>query len=519
MSTATLNSALYRKVKTHTTYDRYFTKTPCKSTYLGEYTTTGGMQQMVEWAFKYNDFSKEISEKLKRASLKETVASIYQFSYDHIQYQADGYDQQLRSPSCTWNARLEGIDCKSYSLFVSTILTNLNIPHSFRKVKQPASPSRWSHVYVVIHSGTNTFIIDPTKRVNTEVKYTQKEDMEVKLPYYGLHGSQEMLEEFVTDDEIFSGFKQVIALLKKAHVEERYIKRIINKTKVSYYKFKGFDFPFRLEETGLLIDDEILILGTNQQGLNAAVVGVGFLKNILGDVDFGQEIGKVFKYGLNSWGASHTPESYPGSESFKAYMAEIERLVKKITPENVGPGLSRVDQYLSFLNYQHRYWRDNIGRAYSSRLAMTHATFAFDKIRIGIVDKLVNEYQGKGVNFVITQTTTSEMMPWHASKTKFGRASYTHRSFRATNINYDKKIDPIDPVKTIEDIVTGSGTTPVKTSNPPVVITTTTDTTSDGGKKVNQAGIGGGTIAIAALVLGGGFLLLNNNKEKSNTIK
>ena len=136
MNIATVNKALRREVKTHTMYDRYFTKTPCKSTFLGDYTTTGGLQQMVELSLKYKSFSKEISKVLKGRNLKETVANIHQFIYEHVQYNADHIDQELRTPSCTWNSRLEGTDCKSQSLFASTILLCLNIPHSFRKVRR-----------------------------------------------------------------------------------------------------------------------------------------------------------------------------------------------------------------------------------------------------------------------------------------------------------------------------------------------------------------------------------------------
>ena len=528
MSTATLNSALYRKVKTHTTYDRYFTKTPCKSTYLGEYTTTGGMQQMVQHSLKYNDFSKEISKKLKRASLKETVASIYQFSYDHIQYQADGYDQQLRSPSCTWNARLEGIDCKSYSLFVSTILTNLKIPHSFRKVKQPASPSRWSHVYVVIHSGTNTFIIDPTKKVNTEVNYTQKEDMEVKIPYYGLHGAEEAglkQEEFINDKDRLVGFSKVLQLLKKKGVSQNTLSLINQKVKQAYSVHNSFDFEFRLTDKGLIVKGGLIPLQTTS-GLNSPLAAAsGLFESIIGDVDFSKEIGNVLKYGLNSWGASQTPESYPGSAGFKAYLAEIKRLQSGMNASNIGQKLTRLDQYFSFLIYQHFYWMNNIGRAYSSRLAMNNAIVTLRKIRINLVDKTYTLFKDRGVRFTEKKVSTTEMMLWKASLTKFGRGSYEHRQFKATNlaptpidltpkdvhtVGTVNNTTPTIPVKTTTD------TTPTDSNNTGEVQTVGTTNVITGGSKKpkKEAGIGGGTVAIVALVLGGGFLLLNNNKEK-----
>ncbi|PKH51416.1 hypothetical protein CXF68_12315 [Tenacibaculum sp. Bg11-29] len=520
MSIATLNSALYRNVKTHTKYDRYFTKTPCKATFLGSYTTTGGMQQMVEWAFKYKNFTKEISKKLKGRNLKETVANIYQFTYDHIQYQADGYDQQLRSPSCTWNVRLEGVDCKSYSLFVSTILTNLNIPHSFRKVKQPSSPSRWSHVYVQIPSGNETLIIDPTLRVNTEVKYIQKEDMEVKLDYYGLHGAEgtEKSEEFINDKDRLGGFSKVLQLFKKKGISESTLTLINEKVKQAYSVNNSFDFDFKLTRKGLIIHRELIQLESS--GLNSPIGG-GLFESIVGDIEFTKEIGNVLTYGLNSWGASQTPASYPGSDGFKAYLAEIQKLQGGISASNIGQKLTRLDQYFNFLIYQHYYWMNNIGRAYSSRLAMNNAIVTLRKMRGEIVDKTYNLFKNRGVNFIVKTTSTNEMMLWKASLTKFGRGNYEHRQFKATNLSptaidlTPKDVHTVDTVNDTTPTIPTTTTTTTSLDNTQSGSNTTTGTPK---KNVNQAGIGGGTLAVLALALGGGFLLMNNNKE-SNTNK
>ena len=293
MDLATVNKALYRKVKTHTKYDRYFTNTPCKSTYLGKFTTTGGMQQMVEWALKYKDFSKEISKVLKGQNLNQTVANIYQFLYDHVQYQADGYDQQLRSPSCTWNSRLEGIDCKSYSVFASTILINLNIPHSFRKVKQPSEPQRWSHVYVKITSGNQTLIIDPTKGINTEVNYTQKEDMEVKLPYYGLHGELPSVPN--QGAETVSNFRKYLAGLNSSGVSKLTTQRIENEVRKS--TDRGIDPIIDLQATHIVVNGVMIpygvSIGLHGMGWVAAVSTLfesGFFSSIFGGQTSADEV-------------------------------------------------------------------------------------------------------------------------------------------------------------------------------------------------------------------------------------
>ncbi|WP_028889389.1 transglutaminase-like domain-containing protein [Tenacibaculum ovolyticum] len=339
MSIATLNSALYRKVKTHTKYDRYFTKTPCRSTFLGDYTTTGGMQQMVELSFKYKDFTKAISKKLKGRNLKETVANIYQFAYDHIQYQADGYDQQLRSPSCTWNVRLEGVDCKSYSLFVSTILTNLNIPHSFRKVKQPSSPSRWSHVYVQIPSGNETLIIDPTKRVNTEVNYTQKEDMEVTLPYHALHGSVESLMNLEEDliQKSIGEFNRYLKRLSEEGVPSQTVREI--KNAVRFAIETGNDPSLKITKEAFIINGQEFYLTSRSSGLGIVLSeAIGVFSDLFGPEDRGSVLARADRYIREGYTKAtnilNTQGMQPAISYLDAQISKNRALYRKYTSGN-----------------------------------------------------------------------------------------------------------------------------------------------------------------------------------------
>ncbi len=187
-----INLALYRPIVTDSKYDKYFENVSCNSSFLGEGTTTDGLKLMADWAKKYQYQTKQISKDLERNSVPETVNTIYNFLYNYIQYNADGYEQTLKSPACSYKMRFTGIDCKSYSLFASTILSNLSIPHKFRKVVQPSTPYRWSHVYVVVDYNGKELIIDGANHFNTEVDYLQKYDMKIQeqsLPYHGMNAS------------------------------------------------------------------------------------------------------------------------------------------------------------------------------------------------------------------------------------------------------------------------------------------------------------------------------------------
>lgn len=105
------------------------------------------MQQIV------NDTLKDtvrIAPLLKGDSVKDTCNHIHRFITDFIQYAEDEQGiEQLRRPSRSWADRKKGVDCDCMSIFASSVLTNLNIPHAFRITKYEGRPY-YQHVYVVV---------------------------------------------------------------------------------------------------------------------------------------------------------------------------------------------------------------------------------------------------------------------------------------------------------------------------------------------------------------------------------
>ncbi|WP_291866643.1 hypothetical protein [Maribacter sp.] len=193
-------------------YNRFFKKSSCAPRYLGESDTLFTVRQMKKWAIKNVDQTKDLALSLfSGKELAQTAALIYRFLYNHIQYELDGKKQNLRSPACSWATREQGVDCKSYSIFASTILSNLGIKHYFRRVKQPnpnwlvskdgINPKHWTHVYIVVprnqkslkvENPSDYLVIDATVHDNKEVRFTQKSDelmSKVSLPHYGLQGA------------------------------------------------------------------------------------------------------------------------------------------------------------------------------------------------------------------------------------------------------------------------------------------------------------------------------------------
>lgn len=200
MEYADVNTLLKRTLKGGENYNRYFKNSSCTPTYLGTSDTAFTVSQMKAWAIKNAGQTKELSlSEFSRKNLQDTANSIYAFLYSHIQYELDGKRQNLKSPTCAWATRKQGADCKSYSIFASTILINLGIKHYFRRVKQPGMlPDKWTHVYVIVpkdqkslkvNNPEDYYLIDATVHDNKEVCFTQKSDTlmsKVSLPHYGL---------------------------------------------------------------------------------------------------------------------------------------------------------------------------------------------------------------------------------------------------------------------------------------------------------------------------------------------
>ena len=202
-----VNTALRRKIRSGSGYEKYFERSSCQLFRFGKGDTFLTIRKMKEWAEKYARHASDITaNEFSGMGLSKTVWAIHQFLYWHFQYRMDGVDQYLKSPGCSWATRSEGIDCKSYSIFASAILQNLGIKHYFRKVRQPNAlwpvkgldPALWSHVYVIVPkdqeklgiiSPGDYHVLDATVPHNKEVTYLETKEIlmeKVSLPQYGM---------------------------------------------------------------------------------------------------------------------------------------------------------------------------------------------------------------------------------------------------------------------------------------------------------------------------------------------
>ena len=147
-----------RRIRDGKQYDRYFPKPDERDRIIikdGEVSDTVELMEKV--VHKYLTDTARIAPVLKRNSLEETCKSIYDFVYNNIQYKLDKRGlEQLRRPARSWAERRTGVDCDCMSIFISSILTNLKIPHSFRITRYSAD--HWQHVYVIVPDNRGGYI-------------------------------------------------------------------------------------------------------------------------------------------------------------------------------------------------------------------------------------------------------------------------------------------------------------------------------------------------------------------------
>lgn len=168
-------------------YDKYFQPSKQKNTEIARSNVMQTLDIMQDLITRTLSQTGPISMVLKKNNVYDTSKAIWYFLYDHIQYQLDKSGiEQLREPNRTWNDRKADCDC--FSIFASSILTNLGIDHSLRITKYNGK-SHFQHVYIVVHSNGKEIIIDPVvDAFNFEKPYSEKHDKKMKIRHQILSG-------------------------------------------------------------------------------------------------------------------------------------------------------------------------------------------------------------------------------------------------------------------------------------------------------------------------------------------
>lgn len=130
-----------------------------------------------------NDTAK-IAILLKGNSLQETTQKIWNFVYRHIQYIKDKPNvEEIRRPARLWHDRQTGGDCDCMSVFIGTILSNLNIPFTLRIAEYDAG--YYQHIYPIVIKD-NRFYTEQGGRENRQyyiVIDCVKDQFDAEHPY------------------------------------------------------------------------------------------------------------------------------------------------------------------------------------------------------------------------------------------------------------------------------------------------------------------------------------------------
>lgn len=164
------NSFHSRVIKDASHFEPYISKSKGKETKIrsngSAYDTIEDMAKIVgETLYQ----TKELSKTLEGKTKEESVKNVYTWLHDHIQYNRDKEGvEQLREPAASFADRKTGIDCDCFSIFASSLLTNLGIDHYIEMCQ--IKPNPWFvHVYVVVpktpkaslDNRSNYWVVDP----------------------------------------------------------------------------------------------------------------------------------------------------------------------------------------------------------------------------------------------------------------------------------------------------------------------------------------------------------------------
>lgn len=175
------------RVKSGKEYDQLFPRAMLTTITKKEGATVADTIRFIPQVVRETLFHTEkIAKVLKGRNLRETCSNIWHFVYDHIAYKKDeDGKEQVRSPARAWHDRgnIQGVDCDCYSVFISSILSNLKIRHILRITKY--KEDHFQHIYPIVPLSDGSYItIDCVVRnFDYEEPYSEKKDTNMDLEY------------------------------------------------------------------------------------------------------------------------------------------------------------------------------------------------------------------------------------------------------------------------------------------------------------------------------------------------
>ncbi|SFB72190.1 hypothetical protein SAMN04487907_101257 [Zunongwangia mangrovi] len=475
------NASLKRNLKPGKQYEKLIPAVSCASTDLGQGDTFHTVDEMRDWIIKYAWQTKELAALLYSQDLRLLAHNIYKFSYDHIQYNADGALQQISSPACTWHKRKEGVDCKSFSVFASSILSNLGIKHAIRQVRQPYfNPEHWTHVYVVIYQDQNpesysknapTFVIDATRHHNQEVNYLEKHDL-MMLQHVGLNAPSNVLS--AEKQNIIDNFNKFCLFLLENNVPVATVNAI--RSEVNKYTSQGVDPQFAIIDNGISIQGKeftftLVSDPEYQRGLGIVVTGTAAvaagkaLMNMLPQDFFGNTFGAIFANGfdLSCWNASYSESKAQSAlqTDIPFFINDHAGLDKAVNTTTVNKFMNAIDAYIAdSKNGQASKYASCTRKGYAAR--QKGAEEAKQRVLQTLESSgLTLVPTGKKEGFLQTEKPMPSIGKPYTWGAEFGsKYAYQYDSYRVEGGNQSSTPNYDDVVTTDQDLNMGGNTNP-----------------------------------------------------------
>lgn len=140
-----------RNIKSGKEYEKYFAAPDNDVTKYGNNSVDYNVHSVIPKVVnKYKWQAEKIADLLYNKDLEKFCYNIWEFLFNHIQYEFDVVGrEQFRTPYRSWADREQGIDCDCFSIFTSCILSVKKIPHCIRITKYDYRPD-WQHIYVIV---------------------------------------------------------------------------------------------------------------------------------------------------------------------------------------------------------------------------------------------------------------------------------------------------------------------------------------------------------------------------------
>lgn len=288
MTAADINSALHRQVRTGTIYDAFMPPSDCSSKKLGNGDTAFALKHMAKTALKYQHQTRTLTTKFfSGISLLSLCNELHQFLFWHFQYAIDGDKQLLRSPACSWVSRFEGIDCKSYSIFASTVLLNAGVRHYMRRIVQASNPNAFTHVYIVVPKNQTTgslnsgyYVIDGTINTMQELPFLRKDDLQVgasptpsasPISTLGALAAADTSQTTSNDTEVNDLNDQLTELMNQSY---NLSKEVAQET-ANYHNQANVDKVKAIGTATSTVASAVVAIGTKTALISNAVPGIG----------------------------------------------------------------------------------------------------------------------------------------------------------------------------------------------------------------------------------------------------